>query len=182
MEQFFINPGLSHIGENILMNLDCNSLILCRIVCQTWKIILDNPRFWLKLCFQKVAKIPLKLHIEWKELILKTEDTNLKQNVTFLLMKMYQKPLQTPLYMALKVKDFTFVEHLLLQHMDQFMVNNGHVEVLIQSMTKNGHVDVMKQSMDNNNGHVEVMNQSMAKKYNSNNNLSQCLEKCIKAY
>ena len=48
MEQFFTNPGLTHIGEKIFQNLDYQGLVMCQNVCQTWKTILDNPQFWIK--------------------------------------------------------------------------------------------------------------------------------------
>ena len=48
MEQFFTNQGIAHIGEKILQNLNYQSLVMCQNVCQTWKVILDNPQFWIK--------------------------------------------------------------------------------------------------------------------------------------
>ena len=42
MEKFFENPGLLHIGENILKNLPFEDKVICRLVRKSWKIILDN--------------------------------------------------------------------------------------------------------------------------------------------
>ena len=56
MKQFFTNPGLLHIGENIFQNLDYQSLVTCQNVCQTWKIMLENPTFWLKTCIKNASK------------------------------------------------------------------------------------------------------------------------------
>ena len=56
MEQFFNNPGLSHIGRNIFEQLNLNELESCKRVCKSWKIILENPRFWLKTCINNASK------------------------------------------------------------------------------------------------------------------------------
>ena len=48
MEKFFTNPGLVSIGEMIFQNLDYQSLVMCQNVCHSWKMILDNPQFWIK--------------------------------------------------------------------------------------------------------------------------------------
>ena len=45
------NPGLQHISEKILMNLDHEDLMMCREVNHSWEQILDkNPIFWLEKC------------------------------------------------------------------------------------------------------------------------------------
>ena len=48
MENFLNNYGLQHIVENILMYSDIETLLKCRIVNQTWRKFIDNPRFWIK--------------------------------------------------------------------------------------------------------------------------------------
>ena len=73
MEQFFLNPGLCHIGKSILMFLDHKSLISCRSVCKSWKNIIDNPRFWGKKCAQ-VDLIFSKTQNNWIEMIKKIEE------------------------------------------------------------------------------------------------------------
>ena len=42
MELFTENPGLSHIGERILINLDFTTQLTCRLVKRSWKYILDK--------------------------------------------------------------------------------------------------------------------------------------------
>ena len=62
MDQFFKNPGLSHIGRNILEELGSANLAIdarldtYSIVCKSWKIILENPTFWLKTCIKEKSK------------------------------------------------------------------------------------------------------------------------------
>ena len=38
------NPGLIHIGQNILRNLDLGNQLKCRLVCQSWKALLEDCR------------------------------------------------------------------------------------------------------------------------------------------
>ena len=57
MDQFFNNPGLSHIGRNILEQLDLADLESnCTKVCKSWKIMLENPIFWLNTCIKNKSK------------------------------------------------------------------------------------------------------------------------------
>ena len=45
MDQFFKNPGLSHIGRNILEELSLSNLPVA-----------ENPTFWLKTCIKEASK------------------------------------------------------------------------------------------------------------------------------
>ena len=47
MEEFLANPGLHNIVRNISSYLDPKSLAQCRVVCQSWKDLIDNDRQWL---------------------------------------------------------------------------------------------------------------------------------------
>ena len=42
MELFMGNPGLRHIGEKILTNLDFKTELDCRLVQKSWKHIIDE--------------------------------------------------------------------------------------------------------------------------------------------
>ena len=42
MDLFTENPGLCHVGERILNNLDFNTQLNCRFVKKSWKHILDK--------------------------------------------------------------------------------------------------------------------------------------------
>ena len=48
LDSFMYNPGLQHIGLQILDYLDGKTLLSCRRVNKSWKNILDNPKIWLK--------------------------------------------------------------------------------------------------------------------------------------
>ena len=132
MEQFFTNPGLVHIGEKIFQNLDYQSLEICQNVCQTWKIIIENPEFWINsfvvpkiLVNQGNVALENKnsdhetssaaAATEWKYLIKKTFETSLKSNVLKVLIaqKETEKIIRPPIFMALKVQDLYLIHHLL---------------------------------------------------------------------
>ena len=65
LESFINNPGLQHIAENILQNLDKHSLLKYRLVNSSWKRILDQPIFWLN----KLLKKEVLENSKWKSLI-----------------------------------------------------------------------------------------------------------------
>ena len=65
LESFINNPGLQHIAENILQNLDKHSLLKYRLVNSSWKRILDQPIFWLN----KLLKKEFLENSKWKSLI-----------------------------------------------------------------------------------------------------------------
>ena len=47
MKKLLESQGLSHIVENISSYLDPKSLAQCRVVCQSWKDLIDNDQQWL---------------------------------------------------------------------------------------------------------------------------------------
>ena len=55
-KQFFTNPGLIHIGENIFGELNHENLDKCSGVCQNWKTMLEDPKVWLTICVKKAPK------------------------------------------------------------------------------------------------------------------------------
>ena len=104
---------------------------ICQNVCQTWKIIIENPEFWINsfvvpkiLVNQGNVALENKnsdhetssaAATEWKYLIKKTFETSLKSNVlkVVIAQKETEKFIRSPLYMALKVKDLDLINHLL---------------------------------------------------------------------
>ena len=49
LEEFFVNPGKCLIGRLISSFLDGRTLAHCRLVCYSWKRLIDNDRHWLVL-------------------------------------------------------------------------------------------------------------------------------------
>ena len=140
MDQFFTNPGLCHIGEQIIQELDYDSLFTCAKVCQTWKKIIENkylndPNFWLNTCIHQSPKCveiridifqASQIHIDqWNQLIQASKNTNLEAKTLNLLKNMHQNEIQTsfkpPLFMALKLKDFDLVRSILMNYTNQFL-------------------------------------------------------------
>ena len=56
MEEFLANPGLGHIVRNISSFLDPKSLAQCRVVCHSWKDVIDNDRQWLIFQLEHIHK------------------------------------------------------------------------------------------------------------------------------
>ena len=54
------NPGFSQITLKILCILDHNSLLACRLVCESWNKQLNNPYLWIKKLHQKGQTIDLQ--------------------------------------------------------------------------------------------------------------------------
>ena len=57
MDQIANSPGLQHITEDILLNLDFKNIKFCQSVNKTFGEILVNPIFWLKK-FRLITKNP----------------------------------------------------------------------------------------------------------------------------
>ena len=55
MENIITNPGLQHLAEKILWNLDVGHLKICGLINQSCQQILDNPMFWLRK-FEHLSK------------------------------------------------------------------------------------------------------------------------------
>ena len=55
MEKILNNPGLQHLAENVLMNLNVEDLKIVAQINQSCKQILEEPKFWLKkyVCLSK---------------------------------------------------------------------------------------------------------------------------------
>ena len=149
MEKLFsiYYPGLNHIGEKILRLIqDRKSLLTSRRVCHSWKIILDDPRFWLEH-LEKTKYYSDKIYAQWKILVQMTEKTHLEQNVTFLLMKSKENNVETPLHIASDVGDLDVVQYI-LQNMDRttvmMMIKDEKYPTPIYGAAKNGHLEIVK--------------------------------------
>ena len=92
-EPFDINslltyPGYSLISQKILWNLDHKSHLTFRLVCRSWKNLVDRPYFWLTKCVQKGMAEDLK--ISWTDLLQKVEENSfLEKDFRECLMKWY---------------------------------------------------------------------------------------------
>ena len=85
MEIITNSLGLQHISESIFEFLDKINLLNCRLVCKSWKKLLNNPNFWLKKLetedvpnvlelMNKSLKTRLSIHKTWKYLARKLKN------------------------------------------------------------------------------------------------------------
>ena len=63
MQQFITNEGLKHLAEEIFRNLDVKSLAKCRLVCNSWKHVIDQNRHLWILHLKNLRKNP-KLFVD----------------------------------------------------------------------------------------------------------------------
>ena len=76
MEKILNNPGLQHIAENVFFNLDVEHLLICGLLNEYSKQILDSrmfqdPMFWLT----KYEGLSLKNQNDWADVILLVNDS-----------------------------------------------------------------------------------------------------------
>ena len=79
LEIILNNPGLQHIAENILCNLKYDDLEVCKSVNESWKKVLDEPMFWLKIFIRR--GLSMKDQLDWSKAIQLTKRTSLENNV-----------------------------------------------------------------------------------------------------
>ena len=122
MDNLIKNSNLAiDIGRKITNLLEMESLQSCRLANSSMKNMVDDPRFWL----QKLDKKGLsKEHlIKWRKLINVVENTDLEENMTKCLMKMYQnfsKWAQAPIHIASKAGEASLVK-IILEKIDSSM-------------------------------------------------------------
>ena len=70
-----------HLGNKILSKLDVKSLQNCRLVCEDWKLFLDNcnPTFWLNKLIQ-IGQTP-DVTEAWKTLMLKSVEIGVPRKI-----------------------------------------------------------------------------------------------------
>ena len=85
MENIINNPGLQHITEKILFNLNYNDLRLCEHINQTMQQILNDSFFWLRKLIQR--GLSPKNQEDWKNAIVLTKNSELEKFVLSYLKK-----------------------------------------------------------------------------------------------
>ena len=56
MEELIVNPGKNLIGRHISSFLDARTLSDCRLVCFSWKKLIDNDKHWLILQLKHIIE------------------------------------------------------------------------------------------------------------------------------
>ena len=133
-----------HIGQNILDCLDDDSRKSCRLVNSSMKNMVDNPKYWIhKLLKKGIDQEHLK---SWRTLTSLVENTDLKDNLTICLMKMFQKIsewFQALIHVASKAGDAALVQ-IILKHDDDSVRPNQFGNTLMGLAASRGHLEVMK--------------------------------------
>ena len=103
MENLINNPGLQHIAENIFLNLNFETLEVCKDINGASKRILKNPNFWLKKFI--LRGMPKKHQMDWEKTIKFTKGTNMELFVLLYLKRCSknERVIDPPCYMD---KDF----------------------------------------------------------------------------
>ena len=78
MEKLTKIPGLQHIAETIFLNLTFGDILECTQVNESWKMLVDNPSFWLRKCAQNSTFENISA---WKKLIQLTKETNFEKKI-----------------------------------------------------------------------------------------------------
>ena len=65
MEKIINNPGLQHLAENVLWNLDVEDLKMCAQINQSCKLLLQNPIF----CLRKFEHLSKENQKDWIKVI-----------------------------------------------------------------------------------------------------------------
>ena len=161
MENIIQNPGLQHITEMILLDLDFEDLQTCQPLSKSCQEIIEDPMFWLrKLRAQR--GLSEKNYNDWAKAIQSARNTNMETNV-----KLY---LQRVIYIKNHVADFPcFIDADALENSTRFTFekalkerNLGVLQILasmekdpnpfvtpnpmtaIENAALNGHLNIVK--------------------------------------
>ena len=121
METIICNPGLQHLAEKVLLNLDPWKLKICRQINQYCKQILQNPLFWLK----KFRNISTEYQKDWIKVLKKVKNSDKSNDIiSYLQWKLKKDPLEDLLcYTNPAIQDdFRKKIHLAVQY--------GHTEIV----------------------------------------------------
>ena len=95
MENIITNPGLQHLAEKILWNLDVRHLKLCGLINQSCQQILDNPIFWLK----KFRGLSEEKEKDWIKVLKSVKNSEKKKAIISYLQWILEKePMDLPCY------------------------------------------------------------------------------------
>ena len=88
MDQIINTPGLQHIIEMILFNLDFEDLMNCQLVNKAIKEILEKPMFWLKK-WRFNRGLSKKNQLDWIKALQMTKDTSMRKSIAIYIKNFY---------------------------------------------------------------------------------------------
>ena len=80
------NPGLTHIAEEIFLNLDFKDIMACQSINKSCNAIINNPLFWLKK-WRLRGGLYKKNETNWIKAVQRTRNTNIERNVDLYIKK-----------------------------------------------------------------------------------------------
>ena len=102
MEAILNNPGLQHLAENVLWNVDGRYLNICAQINQSCKQILENPMFLLK----KFSSISNEIQKEWIKVIkLENNSEKRKAIISYLQWNLMKGTVDLQCYLNPSVQD-----------------------------------------------------------------------------
>ena len=85
IEKIINTPGLQHIGEKILLNLDFKNIMVFQSTNNSCKEFVDNPMFWLKKW--RLRGLSTKSQGDWIKAIQMTRGTKVEANIDLYIKK-----------------------------------------------------------------------------------------------
>ena len=79
MNQIISYPGFQHVTENILLNLNYQDVMNCRLVCKSFEKVLKNPIFWLRKCSKR--GFSKNNYADWLRAIQISKNTKAEKNI-----------------------------------------------------------------------------------------------------
>ena len=96
--------GIQNIGRKVFSFLSVEENLNCRLVCESWKIIMENPLFWL----HKLENIgqPKNISKKWLQLIEKAKESGISEPKIVNLMILKYRKFMTPCHKRLGINFF----------------------------------------------------------------------------
>ena len=135
MENIITNPGLQHLAEKILWNLDVRHLKLCGLINQSCQQILDNPIFWLK----KFRGLSEEKEKDWINVLKSVKNSEKKKAIiSYLQWKLEKEPMDLPCYTSPAVHD-NFRKKILKSCMKEEESSDEDIEIvkILAPLTEN---------------------------------------------
>ena len=84
MENIINNPGLQHLTEKILWNLNYENMEACQFINKSFKQILVDPLFWLRKFIQE-GRLSTKNKNDWTKVISQMKNTYMEEKIVIYL-------------------------------------------------------------------------------------------------